>query len=39
MTVKKFELIAQARKKPKGLERCIFVINIGTFGYLVFKNY
>ena len=39
ITVKEYELIAQARKQPIRGIRCHFVHQIGTFWYLVSKKF
>ena len=39
MTVKVYELIAQAKKQPVSLEICPFHNYIGTFLYLVSKKF
>ena len=39
MTVKKYELIAQAKKQPISLDICPFHHYIGTFWYLVSKKF
>ena len=39
MTVKKNELVAQAKKQPISRDICPFHHYIGTFGYLVCKTF
>ena len=39
MTVKKYELVAQAKKQPISRDICPFHHYIGTFGYLVCKTF
>ena len=38
MAVKKFELIAQGKKQPKGWDRCHFSIRLENFDIRIAKN-